>query len=95
MSTLILVNELSSPVSNQFKETMCTRYCHTIRCQHFIETKSQSSVVVKLTEAYASNIRWLMDNPIGLRYKEMNLLVYLILVPIMLFVLLWGVFRDY
>jgi len=40
--------------------------------------------------AYSGTIRWLRDNPLGLSYAAMNLLVFVILFPAVSGLLLFG-----
>ncbi|WNJ18318.1 hypothetical protein [Pontibacter sp. G13] len=47
-----------------------------------------------LQTLYVQNIEWLKRNPLGISYQEMNLLVYVVLGPLMLLLLIWGMIRT-
>ena len=43
---------------------------------------------------YEKNIALLKENKLGLTYKEINLLIYVVVFPILSGVMLWGVLRK-
>jgi hypothetical protein len=70
----VIVNVLSPEPSSAYSPIKCTRYCHNHFCKH----KPAHSVFDKL---YTSTIPTLKNNHLGLSYKEMNILVFVILWP--------------
>lgn len=93
---LILVNESNSPISTEFSEEKCTRFCHSKRCIHF-EKKLKSGDTFfykKVDFLVEKNIELLKNNPFGLDYKTCNLLFYVVLSPMIILILLGNLFRK-
>ena len=86
----VIVNETSPAPSHDFQAEQCTRYCHDHGCKH-LSPDSKQSWVGKL---YIANINWLKHNPAGLSYQTINVLLYVILAPILIILLFWGVMRK-
>lgn len=88
---MVIVNEFyNEPTSKQFYEK-CTRSYHNKGCEHFaikLKDKTNTSWAVKNFALYRKNIEWLKNNPLGLGYYQMNILVYVIVFPIICVILL-------
>jgi hypothetical protein len=79
---VVAVNELSPQPVTALSAEKCTRYCHNFACKH----KPEKSAFNFL---YDSTIYQLGKNPFGLGYKQINILVFVILWPgFMLFLLI-------
>ena len=94
LGSAILVNSFSAKPSFEYNKEQCTRYCHNKGCVHFqnsISNETKGSTIVSL---YWANIRWLKNNPLGLSYQQMNLFFYVFVTPLLVIVLLWGLFRK-
>lgn len=92
-----LVNESNLPVSNEFSKERCTRYCHNVKCFHFEKKLNSKPSNLNKTIHFLveKNIDLLKKNPFGLDYKSMNLLVYILLFPTLIFLLLFNLFRKF
>ncbi len=89
-----LVNVFNEIPTVELKENECTRYCHNVECPHFLaETKSQT-VNPLLQDLYRQNIEWLRNNPFGISYVEMNIVTYMITLPVLILLLIWGLVRK-
>ena len=88
------VNVFSPPLSHEFDATYCTRYCHDIQCKHASENEGEAIAEGSLSKARKANISWLRDNPFGLGYEAMNLLVYVVFAPLLILLLIWGILRK-
>ncbi len=79
-------------------EDKCSRYCHNNGCTHYAEkyndNRNEFPIIEKMKNLYAWNIRWLKNNPLGLSYAAMNILLYVILAPTLMTLLLWGAIRK-
>ncbi|MCI5057825.1 MAG: hypothetical protein MRY83_17055 [Flavobacteriales bacterium] len=84
--------------SHDYDPNQCSRYCHDKGCYH-IEKKFSDSTGenwFKLgSEVYRKNILLLKNNGLGLSYKEINLLIYVLLLPIIAFLLLFNLVRKW
>ncbi len=88
---MIIINEISSSPSSTYSSKECTRICHNSGCKHFYEklkNVDETSLAITNFSLYKKNIKWLKNNPFGLSYAEMNLLVYVILFPLISILLL-------
>ena len=86
--TGIIVNETARKPSDKFEKEYCTRACHNHGCKH-IEWNNKT-----ILKMYSANIRWLKHNPLGISYKEMNVLLYVVLVPLLILLLIWNLMRK-
>ncbi len=93
---MILVNETNSIPTHQYEKKRCTRYCHSQGCLHAAEkyATSNSSFVKTSGIVYKATIHWLGNNGSGLNYREMNLALYVVGIPLLLGTLLWGALRK-
>lgn len=92
--TMWLVNSLSAAPTSEHVAEYCTRSCHNKGCVHFAEKYGYGKQNAMLPQIYAMNIKWLRDNPLGLSYYEMNLLIYVIIWPILVAMLIYGLARK-
>lgn len=93
---VIIVNETSSTTNTSIKN-YCTRACHNKGCTHFNKkrlNKKQNTFVTKHYNTYKNNIIWLKNNPFGLSYVQINLLLYVIVFPIASLYLLWRLLKP-
>ena len=88
--TIVVTNELSPAPTTTYQEGKCTRYCHNKACLHTEENRLTNG----LSSIYQGNIHWLKYNPVGIDYEEMNIVVYVLLYPLLVIVLLWGLIRK-
>jgi hypothetical protein len=93
---MVIVNETSGPSSIEYRKDKCTRYCHNNTCPHTLDKYRNHSTpfIISLEKIYYENIHWLKNNGIGLSYKEMNLLLYVGLAPLITGLLFWGAMRK-
>ena len=91
---IVGINETHAPLPHSYASDRCTWHCHDKGCSHFLANQAQQVFPAGFYRLYTSNIQWLKDNPLHLSYREMNILVYVILFPILLLGLLWGLFRK-
>jgi hypothetical protein len=90
VSFLFVVNWLAPKPQNSFNPEQCTRYCHNLGCKHS-QSDEGNQFAKSARKLYFDNIRLLKNNGLGLTYKEMNLLVYVISYPILVLLLFWNV----
>ncbi len=90
---MIGFNALFDPLSDIYQEEKCTRYCHNHPCTHSQLASPQTPYAKFFVKVYVLNIQWLKKNPLGLSYKEMNLLLYVCLFPLFVSFLLWALVR--
>lgn len=93
---MVAVNEFCGKSDADYYPMSCSRYCHNNPCTHFQNRLNRENAlfVDAYQIAYGENIQWLKDNPLGLSYRDMNILIYVILYPIMVLVLVWGIIRK-
>lgn len=92
--SIIGVNEFSRAPSHQYEASHCTRACHDKGCKHYRKRVETKAVSGRLTKLYVANIRWLKQNPLGLSYQAMNLLLYVFISPLLILLLIWGLIRK-
>ncbi|MEO1450525.1 MAG: hypothetical protein AAFV07_13435 [Bacteroidota bacterium] len=86
---------MSSPDPvNKLISARCTRYCHTVECPHVKPALARAGLPRQLWKRYTEQINWLAQNPLGLSYRDMNLLYYVIGYPVVLLLLGWGLLRK-
>ncbi len=90
---MIIVNESSEEPTTTYTKGKCTRACHNNLCKHFIEL-NDDNIVKKNFNIYKKNINWLKNNPFGLSYASMNILVYVILFPLFSSILIWRILKK-
>ena len=92
---MAIVNGVHQTPPTGYLEDKCSRYCHNITCKHAIEKQGTEKPMTKFTlRLYEKNIALLKENKLGLTYKEINLLIYVVVFPILSGVMLWGVLRK-
>lgn len=90
---MVVVNEFS-PAPTFEKASTCTRYCHNKGCPHTATKYGEGSMKEGVGKLYADNITWLKNNPWGLTYAEVNIAIYVIGLPGLMALLLWGAIRK-
>ena len=88
------VNMLSPKPTNQLDPGRCTRYCHSVTCPHVKPALQQKGFTQFLWKRYQNQILWLRHNPLGLSYRDMNLLYYVVGYPVVILLLIWGLLRK-
>ena len=91
IALMTAVNTFAPVATHSHQTDQCTRYCHDVGCSHFDQTSS----VTSLKTLYAANIHWLRNNPLGISYQQMNLLVYVIGFPTLWAILLLGIIKRF
>ena len=85
------LNFFSPPPTRARSATRCTRYCYFHACPH--ATRTNSPAYFRLRPVYTATIRGLAAG--GRKwYVTANMAVYLVLVPLLLTWLTYGVLRD-
>jgi len=79
------VNRSGAKPSSKYDAKKCTRFCHNHQCLHFNN---------KLKTSILPPINLLKNNTLNLSYQEINLLVYVLILPIILLILLYGIIRK-
>ena len=88
---MVGVNECSPSPTHAYDKIDCTRYCHDKGCPHAADFRQDHP---QLSRYYAANIQWLKKNPLGLSYQAINLLLYVIIAPLLMLLLFWGLIRK-
>ena len=94
---MVVVNVSMGTPSSTYNATQCTRYCHDHGCAHVtvaIEGPVSTPFFRLARKLYVANIRWLHHNPFGMSYKEINLVIYVLILPLLGLVFLWGILRK-
>lgn len=87
MLLVILVNESHPDMSHEYLPDQCSRYCHDHACPH-------ADLSPRQQQLYAANLSWLTNNPFGLSYQAVNLLIYVLLLPFLILFFLWTLLRK-
>ena len=90
---MVIVNWNRVP-SSELNIVKCTRYCHNNVCEHFVRDQNENRISPVIVNAYTQNINWLKDNPFGLSYQHINLVLYVLIGPLLILLLFWGVLRK-
>ena len=75
----------------------CTRYCHNVTCTHgneIYEKYGGTWFADTAKSLYTKNIVWLHDNPFGLSYRAINLIIYVFAMPLIMALLLGNIIRK-
>jgi len=94
---MIVVNETANNPSKEYNSEICTRYCHNVTCEHGNELyeKHQGSWFADFAKrTYTKNIVGLHNNPFGISYKSVNLLIYVFAWPLLMALLLGNLIRK-
>lgn len=95
---MLVVNESASSATHQYLKERCTRHCHDKGCPHFQENFStyqeQLPFADDFRQLYRENIQALKENSLGLNYRQINLLIYVVLFPLISLLLVWGAWRK-
>lgn len=85
------VNSISPPATRALSATHCTRYCYFHECPH--ATRANSPAYFRLRTLYAATIKGLAAGGIKW-YLKANVAFYLVLIPLLLTWLTYGVLRN-
>jgi len=88
---MVVINTLYNTPTTKYNSKLCTRICHDKGCKHFalkLKDKTNTSWAKHSFSYYQKNIEWLKNNPLGLSYAQMNILVYVIIFPLLCLYLL-------
>lgn len=73
------VNSASPAPDRAYRPDRCTRYCHDHGCPHL-----EAAWIEKPLQAH---MEWLRANPFGLAYQTINLVLYVLLLPLLAWLL--------
>ncbi len=94
---MFVVNEsVNAPTTKNLKDK-CTRYCHNVTCTHGNEIYEKYAGTWFADTAkylYSKNIIWLHNNPFGLSYRAINLVIYVFGLPLIMALLLGNIIRK-
>ena len=95
---VIVVNSTMNKPTDLLLENQCSRYCHNNGCPH-VESKlekhaTQYPMLSRLKGIYDMNIALLHQNGMGMSYQQANLFIYVLLLPSLMVLLLWGALRK-
>ncbi len=94
---MVLVNELTNvpKKTNKYFPEHCTWYCHNITCLHFKTSyKEEFTPYKKMNkDIFDYYVTTLHGNKLGLNYKNINLVLFIIVYPIVGSLLIWNVIR--
>ncbi len=94
---MVFVNEMPNVPkrSNAYNQEYCTWYCHNITCLHFKASyKEKPTSLKKMNKTiFDGYVNSLHGNMLGLNYRNINLLVFIILYPILGSLLIWNLIR--
>lgn len=88
---MVGINECSPSPTHAYDNVDCSRYCHDKGCPHASSFREDHP---QLSSYYVANIQWLKNNPLGMSYQAINLLIYVILAPLFMLLLFWGLIRK-
>ncbi|MEL6719899.1 MAG: hypothetical protein AAFP82_14395 [Bacteroidota bacterium] len=82
--------------THEYLKEQCTRYCHDHHCIHFeAKLNTQDSFASKIQLTYQTTIQMLKHNPLGLSYQTINLLIFVIGFPLLIFLLSFNLIRKW
>ncbi|MEM8526723.1 MAG: hypothetical protein AAGG68_18935 [Bacteroidota bacterium] len=94
--TTAVVNFTGKNPTHEYSKDHCTRYCHDRHCPHFkAKVVDKNSLALNIQPAYQTAIRALKYNPIGLSYTTINLLVFVLGFPVLIFFLSFNLWRKW
>ena len=96
---MIAVNEIPSNPSHthHYHPDRCTRHCHDVGCRHFKESYAADPTPSKrmIKAVFDWYVSALHNNPLGMNYGTINLLVFIGLYPLIGCILLWRIVTHY
>lgn len=91
-----IINLTGIKPTNEYLSDQCTRYCHNSHCPHFEQkVEAKNSLALKIQPAYQTAIRALKQNPMGLSYTAINLLIFVVGFPALIFFLFFNLLRKW
>lgn len=94
---MIAVNETAAPPTTKNLPDRCSRHCHNVRCTHAEATYrayAGNPFADTAKKLYTKNIVWLHNNPFGLSYGVINLVIYVFGLPLLMALLLGNLIRK-
>ena len=95
---MAFINEVPTvPVkSKNYSKRNCTRYCHDVTCLHYKASfKTDPTIYKKNNKAiFDWYLTSLHANKLGLNYRNINLLVFVVGYPFLASLLLWNLIRN-
>jgi hypothetical protein len=96
---MVAINELpTNPApTGKYVQDRCTRHCHDVGCQHFKQSYAAAPTNYKRINkaVFDSYVYALHNNPLGLNYGAINLLIFILLYPLIGGILLWRIVKYY
>jgi hypothetical protein len=82
--------------TNNYKEDYCTWYCHNVTCLHYKESYKIAPTTFKKSnkQIFDWYVTSLHANKLGLNYRNINLLVFILVYPVLASLLLWNLIRK-
>lgn len=82
--------------TDEYLKDRYTRYCHNSHCLHFEKkVEAKNWLVLRMQPAYQTTIRALKYNSLGLSYTTINLFIFVIGFPALLFFLSFNLIRKW
>lgn len=95
---VVIINEnpLVPNRTSKYNQDYCTWYCHNVTCLHFKMSYNNNSTVFKETnkKIFDLYVNSLHGNLLGLNYRNINLLIFIILIPLIASLLVWNLIRK-
>lgn len=91
--SMVIVNEcFKTPArTDKYMEAHCTWYCHNVTCPHWKQSYKDNPTRIK--KMHKDVFDWyvvsLYNNPLGLNYGVINILVFIIIYPLLGGILVW------
>jgi hypothetical protein len=90
---IVAVNELPNnpEPTHKYVEDRCTWYCHDVTCPHWKKSYAQEPTQIKKMhkDIFTGFVNALHNNPLGLNYGAINILVFFLFYPMLGAALLW------
>ena len=94
---MFIVNTTTNNPTTKLLKNKCSRYCHNVTCAHTNATYEKYAGNWFADTAkflYTKNIIWLHNNPFGMSYKMINLVIYVFGLPLFMALLLGNLIRK-
>lgn len=94
---MFVVNKTTNNPTTKYIPEKCTRYCHNVTCEHGnkLYKEHQGDWFADFAKSiYTKNIVWLHNNPFGIGYGAVNLLIYVFAWPLLMALLLGNLIRK-
>lgn len=95
---MVIINENSfvPKRTNKYNQDSCTWYCHNVTCLHFKNSYNKKPTAFKKTnkEIFDLYVTSLHGNSLGLNYRNINLLIFIVAIPLVACLLIWNLVRK-